>query len=170
MPSGQALVSTSPRPISSLLVLMQVGGLIVLLLFRLRRTIEDSISMFESLARYAFASSLVRLFFFSWIFNLFTSFFSDSRYRVARLEKCLDQAYGGTQKVFDYPLSGQSDTKVAVTATTTSDSTLCLFSNYNANTQRTGTQLPSPLRCASNFGFRLHAISSQGPYPRSPYP
>lgn len=63
----------------------------------------------------------------------------DGKYGIAPLEQCLDEAYGRTQKMHDCPPTKQSGTKVAVTATTTSDATLCLFSNYNTNAERTGT-------------------------------
>lgn len=53
-----------------------------------------------------------------------------------QLKDCLQETYGATKRLFgsrDSPLSGA---KVAVTATTVSSSSLCIFSNYNGMGKR----------------------------------
>ena len=104
----------------------------------MEKSVQETISVFISLAAYIFASRLVKLYCFTWMFNFVASLFRDSRYKVKHVEECYDQVYGRTEKLFDYPSSGRSGTKIAVTATTTSDSTLCIFSNYLANEERKG--------------------------------
>lgn len=55
---------------------------------------------------------------------------NDGQYSASLLEKTLKEAFGPGPLFGPMPL-GRSGMKVAVTATTISDATLCLFSNYN---------------------------------------
>ena len=111
--------------------LLLPGGLIALLLFLYGKSVEECIAMFDVLAKRAFAPHVFQT-------SLFPRIFRDGKYNIAPLEQCLDEAYGRTQKMHDCPPTKRSGTKVAVTVTTTSDATLCLFSNYNANAERAG--------------------------------
>jgi hypothetical protein len=60
----------------------------------------------------------------------------DSRYDTDLLEEVLKQEFGTTQRLFDAVTNGKSGTKISITATTVSDSKLCLFTNYNGGDVR----------------------------------
>jgi hypothetical protein len=62
--------------------------------------------------------------------NLFSSYFADGRYDALLLEDILKRSFG-SRPLFDSVQSRPSGMKIAVTATTISDATLRLFSNYN---------------------------------------
>ncbi|KAK5163302.1 hypothetical protein LTR04_002627 [Oleoguttula sp. CCFEE 6159] len=109
------------------------GGLIVLILFlyrwdatRCSETFELIVKQFFSSRQGAAASLLSRLrgYFKCWI--------SDGCYDTAALESCLKGVFGPSRRMFDAPMSGPSGTKVAVTATSISDASPFLFSNYNS--------------------------------------
>ncbi|KAI9768255.1 MAG: hypothetical protein M1840_005085 [Geoglossum simile] len=107
------------------------GGLIVLLLFLGGRSIKHCISTFDRLAKRIFVSrKRSRGSFCSLIPYLFTSWLADSRYDATVLQACLKETYGEDRRMFGV-IEEPSGTKVAVTATTISDATLCIFSNYN---------------------------------------
>jgi hypothetical protein len=74
------------------------------------------------------------------------SIVTDAQYSTSNIENALKEAYGKTQSIFQ-----STDIKVAVTATTTSDSTTCIFSNYNG-------QEPLPENCGK-FTLPLSIIS-----------
>jgi len=67
--------------------------------------------------------------------HLLKCWFSDGYYDVRRLEASLKDNFGLNQRMFDYRQT-KSDTKIAVTATTISDATPYIFSNYNGTGQR----------------------------------
>jgi len=131
------------------------GGLIVLLLSLFRKSVKECITMFDALAKRTFASHVFQT-------SLFPRVLRDGKYDIAPLEQCLDEAYGRTQKMHDCPPTRQSGTKVAVTVTTTSDATTCLFSNYNANTKRTGMS-SSSRGAISLIGSGYKHIHAQDP-------
>jgi hypothetical protein len=113
------------------------GGLIVLLLFLGRRSVKHCISTFDKLAKRIFVPrNHSRRSFCTRIHELFTSWLADSRYDPTVLEASLEEVYGTNCRMFDVAESGPSGTKVAVTATTISDATLCIFSNYNGAATR----------------------------------
>ena len=64
--------------------------------------------------------------------RIFAFYLADGGYDTAVLEAALKEALG-LGRVFDSVKSGPSGIKFAVTATTISDATLCLISNYNGN-------------------------------------
>ncbi|CZT53522.1 uncharacterized protein RSE6_15143 [Rhynchosporium secalis] len=64
--------------------------------------------------------------------RIFASYIADGGYDAVVLEKALKEAFG-LGRVFDSANSRPSGMKFAVTATTISDATLCLISNYNGN-------------------------------------
>ncbi|KAI9799077.1 MAG: hypothetical protein M1833_004271 [Piccolia ochrophora] len=111
------------------------GGLIVLALFLNDWDIGRCSTMFEDLSRRFFHRrrvfgikpfSYLREFFYRWL--------SDGKYNAAALEETLKEIFGDARKMFDSThLSG---TKVAVTATTISNATPFIFSNYNGTGER----------------------------------
>ncbi|PWW72455.1 hypothetical protein C7212DRAFT_348182 [Tuber magnatum] len=56
---------------------------------------------------------------------------SDSRYKARGLENALQEAFGTSGNLFGHSINYTSRTKVAVMATTTEDTSACLFTNYN---------------------------------------
>ncbi|KAH7378945.1 acyl transferase/acyl hydrolase/lysophospholipase [Cadophora sp. MPI-SDFR-AT-0126] len=64
--------------------------------------------------------------------RIFAFYLADGRYDAVVLEKALKETLG-LGRVFDSAKSRPSGMKFAVTATTISDATLCLISNYNGN-------------------------------------
>jgi hypothetical protein len=62
--------------------------------------------------------------------RIFAFYLADGKYDATVLEESLKEAFG-LGPVFDSPKSRPSGMKFAVTATTISDATLCLISNYN---------------------------------------
>lgn len=61
------------------------------------------------------------------------SFILDSRYGSTGITKALITAFGNHSLMFDVSAGG---TKVAVVATTTEDSSTCIFTNYNGPSTR----------------------------------
>jgi hypothetical protein len=105
----------------------------------LRKPISECISEFTTLARHAFTSRFVsNRSLCSYIASTIRSWARDGKYDASPLEACLRQAYGDERKMHDYPVAGISNAKVAVTATTISDASLCIFSNYKDNKSRNG--------------------------------
>lgn len=68
--------------------------------------------------------------------HYFRGLVTDSCYDVAKVEAALQGSFGVGKSMFDSPDHGESRLKVAVTATTISDSVTFLFSNYNGGTTR----------------------------------
>ena len=66
--------------------------------------------------------------------NLFRCWLSDGCYNVEKLEDSLKETFGYSQRLFD-SRSGVSGQKVAVTATTLSDASTYIFSNYNGGSK-----------------------------------
>ena len=62
----------------------------------------------------------------------------DGRYDVDLLETSLKDIVGNDRRLFDGDRSGISGQKVAVTATTLSNASTYIFSNYNGNTRDRG--------------------------------
>lgn len=67
---------------------------------------------------------------FAKFYTFLVSYFTDGRYDATFLEDVLKKTLG-SRPLFDSVASRPSGMKIAVTATTISDATLCLFSNYN---------------------------------------
>jgi len=64
------------------------------------------------------------------IWTFLTTCFADGRYDAKVLENILKETFG-SHPLFGTKGQRPSGMKIAVTATTISDATLCLFSNYN---------------------------------------
>ncbi|KAI9732137.1 MAG: hypothetical protein M1834_004233 [Cirrosporium novae-zelandiae] len=108
------------------------GGLIVLGLFIQQWNISQCLRMFKALATSYFGKmrksnhSL-----FGHIRQLIRCWLSDGFYDAEALEQALKESFGVKHRMFDCTHGTISGTKVAVTATSISDASLCLFSNYN---------------------------------------
>ena len=70
--------------------------------------------------------------------DLFRCWLSDGHYDVAALEHALKEVFGETRRIFDFDPNGPSGQKVAVTATTLSDASTYIFSNYNGRAREKG--------------------------------
>jgi len=70
---------------------------------------------------------------FSKLRRFFASYLADGQYDATFLESTLQETFGGGP-LFDCVHLRSSGMKLAVTATTISDATLCLFTNYNGCT------------------------------------
>lgn len=110
-----------------------LGGLIVLSLFLLGWDVPRCIQEFDTLAKRFFAKKrkeshtllgYLHRFFKCWLF--------DGCYDVLTLEVILKACFGVTRRMFgtSTPVSGM---KVGVTATTISDASSFIFSNYNGS-------------------------------------
>ncbi|KAF7445907.1 Patatin domain containing protein [Pyrenophora tritici-repentis] len=116
------------------------GGLIVLM-FLLRRDMDECITMFKQLANrvflphQSFGSSM-----FAKIYGFLSSLLTDSLYGAAEMEACAKKAFGSDTALFGFIESGAdvSGPKVAVTTMTVSNSRLCILSNYNGAGIRQG--------------------------------
>jgi hypothetical protein len=105
-------------------------------------TPDQCLIFFLTFARRIFASKHgVRRSICSRITRIFASYFADGRYDAEILEKFFKQAFG-MSPMFDSVKSRPSVMKYAVTATTISDATLCLISNYRGE----GKQNPGSSR------------------------
>lgn len=116
--------------------ILSLGGLIVLSLFDCGWNISRYSEVFETLSRQFFRREhtgylpLLRYF-----RHLLKYCFSDGYYDVRRLEASLKDNFGADQRMFDYR-HRTTDAKIAVTATTISDASPYLFSNYNGISKR----------------------------------
>ena len=104
------------------------GGLIVLAMFTRLWGTKRCLEFFKIFAKRIFPYSGSRGSLFGRIRRFFQCFLTNERYDTLSLEATLQEAFGLGPLFGSGQLSGM---KVAVTATTISDATLCLFSNYN---------------------------------------
>ncbi|KAK3063449.1 hypothetical protein LTS18_000298 [Coniosporium uncinatum] len=109
-----------------------MSGLIVLMMFLRRKSIQHCIEAFDQLAKRTFSkralpggpfSRRIPTFMATWL--------KDGKYDPRPFESCLLEAFGEGQRMFDAADGAVSGTKVAVTAVTTRHSKLCILSNYN---------------------------------------
>ena len=63
--------------------------------------------------------------------DYFRCWLSDGCYDIELLERSLKEIFGSNRRLFDADTAGVSGQKVAVTATTLSDASTYIFSNYN---------------------------------------
>lgn len=114
-----------------------LGGLIVLSLFLLGWDVPRCIREFDTLARQFFTKrrteSRSRV---GYLHRVFRCWLSDGCYDVFTLEATLKNCFGLTRRMFDAPIS-TSGIKVGVTASTISDASSFVFSNYNGLGTRT---------------------------------
>ena len=107
------------------------GGLIVLGLFHRRWGVTECIQNFDRLAR-EFFSTRLRAGGGPWHFfrHMLRCWISDGYYDAGTLEATLKRYFGLRQRMFGY-LPAKIATKTAVTATTISDASPVILSNYN---------------------------------------
>ncbi|TVY13661.1 Calcium-independent phospholipase A2-gamma [Lachnellula arida] len=110
------------------------GALITLGLFFNRWSVEECIQQFQNLSSLAFRKRrcfglpLASIGFIRRSLEVLLSFATDSRYGSAGINAALKTAFGSDSYLFNSETGG---TKVAIVATTTEDSSTCIFTNYN---------------------------------------
>lgn len=109
-----------------------VGGLIVLGIFIKLWDIGHCTEVFDTFTRQFFGVHLTKgRGFLSRVRDYFRCWLSDGCYNVVVLEEMLKSIFGAEQRIFDINTKRISGCKVAVTATTLSDASAYLFTNYN---------------------------------------
>lgn len=128
---AQALVNASKFTSTLTTADVLLGGLIVLCLFLLGWDVPRCIREFDTLARQFFIKrqkeSQSPL---GYLHRVFKCWLSDGCYDVSSLEVTLKSCFGLSRRMFDAPTS-ISGIKVGVTASTISDASSFVFSNYN---------------------------------------
>jgi len=120
---------------SQLLTLL--GGLIVLGLFLKHWDIARCARIFDILIRDFFGIHITKgSGLLTRLRDWFRCWLSDGCYDVALLETSLKEIFGEDRRLFDVDRFGVSGQKIAVTATTLSDASTYLFSNYNGTEKR----------------------------------
>ena len=110
-----------------------VGGLIILGLFLKHWDISRCTRVFDILIRDFFGIHITRgSGLLTRLRDWFRYWLSDGCYDVTTLETSLKEIFGDDRRIFDVDRFGASGQKVAVTATTLSDATTYIFSNYNS--------------------------------------
>ncbi|KAL9077890.1 MAG: hypothetical protein Q9157_003189 [Trypethelium eluteriae] len=114
-----------------------IGGLIALILFLYRWDVDRCCEEFDRLVRKFFTkvgrkrqSLLVKF------RDYLRCWLSDGCYDATTLETCLKETFGDSQRMFDSFKFTSSGAKVAVTATSISDASSFLFTNYNPSGTR----------------------------------
>jgi len=115
-----------------MLTTMLTGGLIVLGLFLKHWDVPRCIRVFDILIRDFFGIHLTKgSGLLTRLRDWFRCWLSDGRYDVTALETSLKEIFGDDRRLFDVDRFGVSGQKIAVTATTLSDASTYIFSNYN---------------------------------------
>ena len=135
------MLRSGPVPVTLLLIvplllLTDIGGLIVLLLFLQQWPIAHCLTAFNVMTRRVFQQrhkhdrSIL-----SGFRHILRCWLANKYYNIATLETCLKETFSNQQRIFDYSdlISG---TKIAVTASTISDTSTYVFSNYNGTGNR----------------------------------
>ncbi|KAI1676214.1 hypothetical protein KJE20_14192, partial [Pyrenophora tritici-repentis] len=116
------------------------GGLIVLM-FLLRRSLDECIDIFKQLSKRVFVPRpLPGNFLFANMYRFLYSLLTDSFYGAVKMEACVKEAFGSNTTLFSSNTSntGISGLKVAVTTMAVSNPKLCILSNYNGAGVRKG--------------------------------
>jgi len=125
--SGTDMQSFTSSKLTSFL-----GGLIVLLMFLRRKSIQHCIEAFDQLAKRTLSKRTLSGGPFSRRIPTFmATWLKDGKYDPRPFESCLLEVFGEGRRMFDAADGAVSGTKVAVTAVTTRHSKLCILSNYN---------------------------------------
>ena len=115
----------------------RLGGLVVIGLFLKQWDTHRCSQIFDSFTRDFFGVHLTKgRSFFTRMRDYFRCWLIDGCYDVGLLECTLKDVLGSQQRMFDTHESGISGCKVAVTATTISDASAFVFSNYNGDGTR----------------------------------
>jgi patatin-like phospholipase/acyl hydrolase len=129
-----AVGTSSGASINSLfcVFLTRLGGFIVLGLFSLGWDVKKCSTMFDALARQLFGERWVHQ---RTILGRAKEWFSwwaaDGKHDPKMLESTLQDHFGSTLRMFDSHDGRSSGPRVAVTATSISDATPFIFTNYN---------------------------------------
>lgn len=111
-----------------------LGGLEVLFLFAKSWDIPTALATFRRLARQCFTASLNgKLSSLARFGSYIRCLLRDSLYKAEILEEILKDCFGNHLRMFDYPETGISQCKLAVTATTTSTASTRLLTSYNGS-------------------------------------
>ena len=114
---------------------MKIGGLATIGLFGKNWTPKQCLTFFRKFARIIFPpKAVMRYSICAIIRRIFAFCFEDGKYNATVLEDTLKEALG-LGSILGPVRSGPSGMRFAVTATTISDATLCLISNYNGEGQ-----------------------------------
>ena len=117
----------------------EAGGLIVLGLFLKHWAVTECRRIFDTIIRDFFGIHITKgRGLMTRLRDLFRCWLSDGRYDVLALEASLKDVFEENRRLFDSDPSGISGQKVAVTATTLSDASTYVFSNYNGETREKG--------------------------------
>ena len=123
-----------PIYVPSANIILHKGALVVLGLCVNRWSVEECMGKFVELSRLAFEKRrcfglpLTSNGMFRRFLEVILSFVTDSRYSSTGITSALKSAFGENRPFFESSAAG---TKVAVVATTTQDSSTCIFTNYN---------------------------------------
>jgi Patatin-like phospholipase len=112
------------------------GAISVLDHFTRRSHVEQTAESFLSLADRVFPPKSAIASPCAWLRDTLCWWFADSRYDGYVLEETLKEIFGTDRRLFDITVPNVSDTKLGVTATTTTDASLCVFTNYNGDSCR----------------------------------
>jgi hypothetical protein len=113
------------------MILTLIGAVGLAAIFIMYWDTKTCLRFWHKFARHVFQKFARRSIFWKlWWF--FVSYFADGQYDAVLFEDALQEAFEFCL-LFDSTGSRPSGMKVAVTATTISNATLCLFSNYNGN-------------------------------------
>lgn len=119
------------RPVQSFKANLLAGGLIVLCLFVRQWGVEQCVRVFDTITRQFFCSQSRKGHgFLASLRHLASCWLSDGIYDVEALEKVLKDVFGAYERLFGTVQVNQR-AKIAVTATTISDASPFVFSNYN---------------------------------------
>jgi hypothetical protein len=111
------------------------GGLEVLFLFAKGWDVSIALSTFRRLADRCFTQTLTGRFSSLARFGSYIRcILRDSLYKAEALEEILKECFGQNLRMFDYPDTGISQVKLAVTTTTTSNASTRLLTSYNGTT------------------------------------
>ena len=131
LPLGQALVSFKLLKVMMYLIFLWVGGLIVLSLFIRQWGVDQCARVFDTITHEFFRGQRRKNHgIFSSIRHFASCWLSDGIYDIAALERVLKDAFGTYERMFG-SVQIKRRAKIAVTATTISDASPYIFSNYN---------------------------------------
>ena len=153
--SGKSAVGGTPSRLNS-----RAGGLIVMSLFLQGWTVAQALAMFQELSRTCFhPPQLEQPSFANRIRYHWKCLRADGYYDVAPLERCLKEVFGPSKKMFDSQVA-TAGSKVAVTASSISDASTFIFSNFNGTaTRRDG--MAECMHQGAAKGTRLQAHSAR---------
>jgi hypothetical protein len=114
-----------------------LGAIIALDLFTNGSSIKSSTLKFTNLAQRVFPrSGLHSTSFCVRTLAVLRSLFRDRRYNASDLEEVVKEEFGTTRRLFGASTSGPLGAKIAIMAAETSESVLCILTNYNKTAQR----------------------------------